>query len=163
VSPEDTDESDGPDAPPTEQDAVLLGALGTLLETVDPVPPGLVDRVRFVVALEDVDVEVARLVEVSELVAARADALTRLVTFECDSLTIMITIERSADGTTRIDGWLTPEARRRVELRCPTGMVAADTDDAGRFSLDAVPAGTAWLVVHGADDAQRVVTPRIEI
>lgn len=146
-----------------EDDAALLAALSAVLEAADPVPPGLVDRVRFAIELDDLDAELSRLVEMSSLVAARSDEFTRLVTFQGDSLTIMITLEQGADGTTRIDGWLTPAAHRRVEVRCPAGPRSTESDDAGRFSLDAVPTGTVRLVVHDPGGTHRVITPTIEI
>jgi len=147
----------------TDDDVALLAAVRTMLETADPLPPGLVDRVRFAIELDDVDAELLRLVELSSLVAARSDEFTRLVTFQGDSLTIMITLEQGADGTTRIDGWLTPAACRRIEVRCPAGPLSTESDDTGRFSLDAVPAGTVRLVVHDAASTHRVITPTIEV
>jgi hypothetical protein len=169
MSPEDAEESIGPEDTLSEQDEAFLDALRTMWEEADPLPPGLVERVRFAVdlealdALDTLDAELARLVEVSRLVAARSDEFTRLVTFQSDSLTIMITLDPRVDGTTRVDGWLSPGARHRIELRCPAGALRAESDDAGRFALDGVPAGTAQLVVHDVDHSYRVVTPPIEI
>ena len=145
------------------EDAALLAAVGAVLDAADPVPPGLVDRVRFAIELDDVDAELARLVEVSSLAAARSDEYTRLVTFQSDSLTIMITLEQGADGTTRIDGWLTPAACRRIEVRGPAGTRSADADDTGRFSLDGLPAGAVRLVVHDPGSTHRIITPTIEL
>lgn len=154
---------DGSGTPLTEQDTRLLGELRTMLESVDPMPPGLVERVRFALDLDAVDAELARLVELPELAGARSDELTRLMTFQSDSLTIMITVEQHTDGTTRIDGWLTPGGCHHIELRCSAGPMSAESDDSGRFSLDAVPAGTVRFVVHGVGNLGRVLTPAIEI
>jgi hypothetical protein len=147
---------------PGDDDA-LLAAVAAVLDAADPVPPGLVDRVRFAIELDDVDAELSRLVEMSSLVAARSEEFTRLVTFQGDTLTIMVTLEQRADGTTRIDGWLTPAACRRIEVRCPAGPRSTESDDTGRFSLDAVPAGTVRLVVHDPGGTHRVITPTIEL
>jgi hypothetical protein len=157
------DRDQEPDDVLPDDDAALLAAVWTMLEATDPVPPGLVDRVRFAIELDDVDAELSRLVEMSSLAAARSDEFARLVTFQSDSLTIMITIEQCADGTTRIDGWLTPAACRRIEVRCPSGPRSTESDDTGRFSLDAVPAGTVRLVVHDPGSTHRVITPTIEL
>ena len=146
-----------------EDDVALLAAVGTMLDTADPMPPGIVDRVRFAIELDDVDAELSRLVEMSSLVAARSDEFTRLVTFQGDSLTIMITLEQGADGTTRIDGWLTPATCRRIEVRCPAGPLSTESDDTGRFSVDDVPTGTVRLVVHDPASTHRVITPTIEL
>ena len=147
---------------PGDDDALLV-AVAAMLDAADPMPPGLVDRVRFAIELDDVDAELSRLVEMSSLVAARSEEFTRLVTFQGDTLTIMVTLEQGADGTTRIDGWLTPAACRRVEVRCPAGPRSTESDDTGRFSLDAVPAGTVRLVVHDPGGTHRVITPTIEL
>jgi hypothetical protein len=152
---------DEPNVPLTEEDASILAAMRAMWETADPVPPDLVTRVQFAVDLDDVDVEAARLVELTGLAAARSDEFARLVTFQSDSLTIMITVEPCADGTTRIDGWLTPAACHRIELHGPSGPMSTESDDVGRFALDAVPAGATRFIVHG--DACRVITPAIEI
>ncbi|MGH3763452.1 hypothetical protein [Actinophytocola sp.] len=159
--------AEGPDAPLTDEDAEILAGVRQLWEVADPMPPGLVDQVQFAIDLDRVDeaveLEVSRLVEVRELAAARSDELTRLVTFQCDSLSIMITMEPRADGTTRIDGWLTPGASHRIELRSPARTMSTESDDTGRFALDAVPAGIVQLVVHVVESARRIITPTMEI
>jgi hypothetical protein len=144
-----------------------MAALRALWDVADPMPSGLVDRVQFGLEPDPdgdvVDVEVSRLVEMTAPVAARSDEFTRLVTFQSDSLTIMVMLERAIDGTTRIDGWLTPGAVLRIELRCPAGPMSTDSDGAGRFSLDAVPTGAVRLIVHDAGRACRIITPTIEL
>jgi hypothetical protein len=148
----------------TELDAAILSGVRHLWETVDPMPPGLIDQVQFAIDLDSsLDLEVSRLVERHELAAARTDELTRLVTFESDSLSIMITIEPRVDGTARIDGWLTPGACHGIELRCPSRPMSTESDDAGRFSLDAVPIGIVQLIVHLTGNSRRIITPTMEI
>lgn len=146
-----------------DQDAALLAEVASMLDTCDPVPLGLVEQVQFAVRLDTADVELLRAVELPQLAGARSGEAARVVTFEGDSLTIMITAERHVDGTTRIDGWLTPAACHHIELHGPNGPVATESDDAGRFSLDTVQAGTVRLVVHDAESARRIVSPAIEI
>jgi hypothetical protein len=134
-----------------------------LWETVDPMPPGLVEQIQFAIDLDNIDLEVSRLTELRELAAARTDELARLVTFQSDSLSIMITIEPRADGTTRIDGWLTPAACHEIELRSPARPMSTSSDDTGRFSLDSVPPGIVQLIVHVAGNSRRIITPTMEI
>lgn len=160
MSPDDTG---NPDMALPEDDTELLDVVRQVLDGADPVPAGLVDRVRFAIELDDIDVELSRLVAMPVLAAARSDEFARLVTFQSDSLTIMVTLEQGADGTTRIDGWLTPAACRRIEVRCTTGPMSTESDDTGRFSLNAVPAGNVRLVVHDATSPLRVITPTIQI
>jgi hypothetical protein len=148
----------------SDLDAAILSGVREMWETVDPMPPGLVDQIQFALDLDtSLELEVSRLVESQELAAARTDELTRLVTFESDSLSIMITIEPRVDGTARIDGWLTPGACHEIELRCPARPMSTESDDAGRFSLDAVPTGIVQLIVHLTGNARRIITPTMEI
>jgi hypothetical protein len=140
-------------------DAAILDQVWSAYELADPPPPDLNDRVRFAIALEDVDVEVARLQE-DLLVGsgARSGEHARTITFDAQSLSIMISILELPDGLVRLDGWLAPPAARRVELRLggtpgtepPSRSVSAD--DQGRFVFADVGRGLAQLVVHPAAD-----------
>src|SRR5262245_11578771 len=75
-------------------DAAVLGDLRSLYGAIDPVPADLVDRVRFALALDDLDVEVVRLREETglDLAGVRGDEESRTITFDSDSLTVMISI-----------------------------------------------------------------------
>jgi hypothetical protein len=159
LNPENTEE---PEETLTEADLAILAAMRTMWESTDPIPTGLVERAGFALDLDDTDFEVSRPVQPLAPAAARSDELARIVTFESDSLTIMIMFEQCADGTTRIDGWLTPGACRRIELRCTAGPLSTESDDTGRFSLDAVAPGPVRLVVHDTA-SHRVITPTIEV
>jgi hypothetical protein len=160
VKPEDTE---GPDVPLSDLDDTILSGVRELWEAADPMPPGLIDLVQFAIDLDAIELEVSRLVETRELAAARTDELTRLVTFQSDTLSIMITLEPRVDGTTRIDGWLTPGACHRIELRSPARPMSTESDDAGRFSLESVPAGIVQLIVHVSGNSRRIITPTMEI
>lgn len=155
--------TDEPDETLTDADLAVLAAMRTMWESADPLPSGLVERAGFALDLDEVDFEVSRPVPPLEPAVARGDELTRIVTFESDSLTIMIMFEQCADGTARIDGWLTPGACRRIELRCTAGPLSTESDDTGRFSLAAVAPGPVRLVVHDVATSHRVITPTIEI
>lgn len=158
-------------------DLDTLGHLRALWEQTDPVPAGLTERVRFAISLGDLEAEVARLQRegVPELVArgdARLDDAqrARTVTFTSDSVTTMVTIsesggEGSGAGTVRIDGWSSPGAGLRVELRTGSDSRESVADDHGRFVLDGVPHGMAQLVLRPAEGTggPTVVTPAIEL
>ena len=156
------------DEPVDDLDLAILDGIADLFGRADPVPSGLVQRIRFAVALEDIEAEVSRLREQSDLDAAavRGEEQSRTITFDSTSLTIMITISVVTDGTVRLDGWLAPPAAHRVELRISTGRLQTDADEQGRFVLDAVPRGLAQLVVRTGGDpesgsARSVATPSI--
>jgi hypothetical protein len=153
--------SDSYGVPLDDLDREILAGLARL----DPPPPGLDDQVLFALALDHLDVEVARLsAEQLSGSGARASERTRTITFDADSRTVMITLVERSDNLVRIDGWLAPGAALRVELRSPepspSRVVIAD--DTGRFVFDEVPHGLAQLLVHPpGHDTPRVVTPSL--
>jgi hypothetical protein len=144
-----------------EIDVELLRSLRELWTAVDPMPPTLVEQIKFAVELEDVDVEVMRVREQEELVAARGDERTRLITFDSESLTIMVNVRPNKNGTIRLDGWLTPPASHPIELRTSDGPIMTSSDDGGRFVVDDVPHGMTQLVVRPVAQTSTVSTPTI--
>jgi hypothetical protein len=153
-----------PDGPLDDVDIAILDRLAVIHAAVDPPPPDLDDRVAFALALQDIDVEVARLSE-EALVSARSTERTRTITFEAVSRTVMVTIVDRPDDLVRIDGWLAPGAPLRVELKLPEPLPArqAVADDAGRFVFEGVPHGLAQLLVHPVEGtgAPVLVTPSL--
>jgi hypothetical protein len=132
-------------------DESVLAKIKALFEAVDPAPPDLAERVRFAVALADLEAEAARLVEE----AAFEPALTRgtseesrTITFDSTELTIMIRIDPNADGTVRVDGWLAPARACRIEVSLRDGVLAVAADTDGRFAFPSVPRGTVRFVVR---------------
>jgi hypothetical protein len=156
------------DEPLDDADFGVLGDIRELFEAVDPMPADLPERIRFALALRDLEVEVARLAEEDQLaVAARGKEQARTITFDSDSLTIMIRIDANRDGTVRVDGWLAPPQRRQVEIKTTADPLTAASDAQGRFAFVRVPRGTAQFIVHPAEpasgDTRSVVTPALII
>lgn len=156
------------DEPLDDADFGVLGDIRELFEAVDPMPADLPERIRFSLALRDLEVEVARLAEEDQLaVAARGKEQARTITFDSDSLTIMIRIDANRDGTVRVDGWLAPPQRRQVEIKTTADPLTAASDAQGRFAFVRVPRGTAQFIVHPAEpasgDTRSVVTPALII
>jgi len=152
-------------------DQAILDQVRTLHSFLDPPPADLNERVQFAIALENIDVEVARLVE-DVLVGsgARGAERIRTITFDGDSRSIIVTMADTPDGNVRLDGWLAPAARLRVELRlagatpdAPATSEIVVSDDSGRFVFDGVAHGLAMLLVHPIDDSDgtRLVTPSL--
>jgi hypothetical protein len=156
------------DLPLDDDDQAILDRVAAIHGLLDPPPADLDDRVRFAVALDSVDVEVARL-SAQTLVGsgARGSERTRTITFDADSRTVMITIVDRPDGQVRLDGWLAPAAALRVELRFPEPAPARvlTTDESGRFVFDGVPHGLAQVLVHPPEGtgAPCVVTPSLAL
>ena len=174
--PDELDELDRLERGPVdEDDLAALDALRAVYEHGDPVPPHLVDRVKFAITLDDLEAEVARLQRdaVPELVA-RSEATdpvedllrARSVTFTSDLLTTMVTITPLGD-TVRLDGWAAPGAHLQVELRTGDTSRHVTADEDGRFVIESVPHGLAQLILRpaedAADDQHPVVTPAIEL
>jgi hypothetical protein len=144
-----------------ETDQELLGELSRLYELIDPVPPGLVDRVGFTLTLAHMEMELARFVSDSvEPVGARSEEGARTLTFSAENLTVMVTITQAGRFRYRMDGWLAPGGGMHVELRLQGASNDTHADDDGRFEFDQVPPGLAQLVFHPTEGAEvRLLTP----
>src|SRR5215472_11457958 len=140
------------DAPLDSIDLEILAQIRDAFAAADPMPPDLPERIRFSLALRDLEVEVARLAATDRepALASRGEEQSRTVTFDSDSLTIMIRIESNGDGTVRVDGWLAPPERRVIELRTEADTLSVASDEQGRFAFARVPHGTVQLVVRAA-------------
>lgn len=156
--------ANGQEHNPTDEDFLLLTELDVLFDKVDPMPADLVERVQFAIALEDLDVEVARWERAEELAGVRG-AGPNTVTFTVEDLTIMVTFAPAGAGY-RFDGWLVPGGPHTVEVRV-SGHASTTTsaDDGGRFAVEQVPKGTTQLVIHLAaakgTPSRTVVTPTL--
>jgi hypothetical protein len=150
------------------EDLATLAGLAEVYAALDPVPPGLVERVGFALELDGIDDEVALLQErLAGAGAARATEEARTVTFACDSLVVTISATALGPPGNRVDGWAAPGAGLRVELRTPQGSRHTTADDLGRFEFDAVAPGRIQLVLQSGPGApgpaRRVVTPAVEL
>ena len=154
--------------PLDDSDVGLLGSIRELFEAADPMPADLPDRIRFSLALRDLEVEVARLTEAEEepVLAARGTEQSRTITFDSDSLTIMIRIDPNKDGTARVDGWLAPPQCREIEMKTAADSLNVSSDEQGRFAFARVPRGTVQLIIRPVEQGQgdggrSVVTPAL--
>jgi hypothetical protein len=166
MTPPDADRLPSADEPLDDADFGLLGDIRAMFESADPMPADLPERIRFNLALRDLEIEVARLAaEENDLaVAARGTEQSRTITFDSDSLTIMIRIDTNRDGTVRVDGWLAPPQPREIEMKTAAQSLSVASDDQGRFAFARVPRGTAQIIVRpaGPGNAGRsVATPAL--
>ena len=167
MTPPDADRLPSADDPLDEADFGLLDGIRELFQATDPMPADLPERIRFSLALRDLEIEMARFAEEDQLtVAARGTEQSRTITFDSDSLTIMIRIEANRDGTARVDGWLAPPQRRELEIKTSVDSLSTVSDEQGRFSFGRVPRGTAQLIVRTAEPGpgrpgRSVVTPAL--
>jgi len=130
-------------------DLDTLDEIAELYTAADPPPADLVDRARFALALDEVNAEVLRLQEETELaVAARGDERSRIITFSSTVLTVMIRVVGVTDDTVRVDGWLAPPAAHGVTARLAQGRLDGTADDQGRFVFEQLPSGLTQLIVR---------------
>jgi hypothetical protein len=157
------------DEPLDAADVSVLQEVAALYEQVDPVPPELVDRVRFSLALDAMFSEVARITRLPvDAMAARseptAEVRTETLTFSTDELTVMVTVARGARTGLRIDGWVAPPAVTSVQLRLQEENRELVTDDSGRFVFEGLPEGFAQMTFRSsAEERGSVVTPVFEL
>jgi hypothetical protein len=153
-----------PGSQASPSDEILLADIGRFLDELDPPPDGLVQRVQFALALEDLDVEVARWERLDNLAGVRGSGTgTGTITFTVSDLTVMINLTKIGK-LHRIDGWLVPAGQYGVEVRVAEhGTSSTTADEGGRFVLDNVPRGTTQILVHLGDVTCRrtVVTPTV--
>ncbi len=155
------------DEPPDDFDFELLDGIRHIFQAADPMPADLPERIRFFLALRDLEIEVARFATEDEpALAVRGVEQSRTITFDSDSLTIMIRIEENRDGTVRVDGWLAPPQCREIEMKTAADSLKVNSDEQGRFAFARVPRGTAQLMVSPADQGpsragRSVVTPTL--
>lgn len=169
--PGDRSVVDSADQPIDEADLATLGLLAQTFDEVDPVPAGLVDRLRFGLALDEMLAEVAELTRMSDdAMAVRGESSapvrTQTLTFDAESVTAMVTVQRISTERLRLDGWLAPAVPMRIRLRMQGERRQTLADESGRFSFDSLPEGFAQLTFHpaepeGADAA--VITPLFEL
>lgn len=154
-------------APIDDDDVRLLRQVGAVYDSLDPVPPGLTERIRFGITLEALHAEIAELQRSAELAGVRTDYATtaQTVTFASASLTTMVTITPTVGDRARLDGWVAPAETVEVELRLVGESRRVTSDPDGRFSFDDVPRGLAQFVLRrsGTPAPPPVVTPSIEL
>lgn len=144
---------DGPGVE-TGPDDPTLDRLRSMWELLDPAPAGLAERVGFALEVEaltsaeDLDLELMRLVqEESSSLGSRGDEV-RTITFGSESMTVMLALT-DVDGGYRVDGWVAPGGRRRIEVRTAGGPRDIEADSTGRFTVPLVPPGHFQLVLDG--------------
>jgi hypothetical protein len=152
------------DDPRGFEDTAVLSELTRLVYELDPPPADLVERVQFAIALENLDVEVARWERAGSFAGVRGGQ-PGTITFTVDNLTLMVNFT-STGARHRIDGWLVPAGEHTVEVRVAEHESSTTTaDDGGRFVLSNVPTGTTQIVVHlvnaRGERGRTVVTPTI--
>jgi hypothetical protein len=143
------------------EDDAMMAKVAYLVDELDPVPAGLIERAQFAIDIDDIDVEAARWAENRPLAGVRGGA-PGTITFFVGDLTVMVNVTRTGERQ-RIDGWLVPAGEHGVEVRVADhGSTQTVADEGGRFVLTEVPRGTTQILVRmNADQPRTVVTPTV--
>jgi hypothetical protein len=143
------------------EDDEMMAKVAYLVDELDPVPPGLIERAQFAIAIDDIDVEAARWADARPLAGVRGGT-PGTITFFVGDLTVMVNVTRTGERQ-RIDGWLVPAGEHGVEVRVADhGSAETTADEGGRFVLTEVPRGTTQILVRmKADRPRTVVTPTV--
>ena len=149
--------------PLDDSDELLLAAIAAAQADQDPVPAGLLERVRFALSVELMNAELAALQTASPAGARGVDpAVTDTLTFTASGLSLMVVLSE-ADGGVRVDGWVTGGGVR-VEARSADAVDVQVSDATGRLTWAEVPHGPLRFLIHPPRPGQRpVVTPAIEV
>jgi hypothetical protein len=149
-----------------DRDVAVLRDVARLYDALDPVPSGLVDRVKFGLTLDALHAEIAELQRTSELAGVRSEAAgdVQSVTFTSATLTTMITVTPTSADRVRVDGWIAPGGGVEVELRGRTATHRTVADADGRFVFEDIVRGLAQFILRPPTPSTRpVATPSIEI
>ena len=154
----------------------LYGQLRDLWTEADPVPDGLVQRMRAVVSAEaaldiDLDYELMQLLERSaELAGTRSSGDTSAYTlrFALEGIDLLVRAagHGGAGGATRLDGWVVPPSPVTVQATEVGGAersFSTELDANGRFEFTDLPAGLIRLWLIPADGGTPFGTPTFEI
>jgi hypothetical protein len=148
-------------------DIRALDQVAALYQSVDPVPAGLIERLKFGITLDGLHAEIAELQRSEGLAGVRSSEATeaQTITFTSASLTTMVSITPMSADRVRIDGWVAPGGGVSVELHIADHSLHTLADSDGRFVFDDVPRGMAQFVLRtpSAVPQKPVVTPSIEI
>ena len=150
-----------------DMDGRLLAAIADLYAQRDPMPGGLVERIKFGITLDALNAEIAQLQRMDAGALARSEDATSVqtVTFTSQSLTTMVTISPVTADTVRVDGWAVPGAGVTVELRTSARTWRTVADEDGRFAFEDIDRGLAQFVLRAPEgrDQPPVVTPPMEL
>ena len=148
-------------------DVENLSRVATMFSTVDPVPHDLVERLKFAISLDALEVELAVLqLSSDQMLTNRADSTSSVesMTFASGRLTTTITVSADGPDRVRIDGWIAPSGPAAVELHQGAGQHETTADDDGRFVFTDVPHGLTRFMIRPSDsDGRPVATPAVEI
>ncbi len=146
----------------------LLDELRRVVDQADPIPDAVIRAAKESFVWRTIDADLAALVndsaagDTAAAVAVRASGAARLLTFQAPGVEVEVEVGETGRGR-RLTGQLVPVSSARVTIRSMTGAVDVVADEFGRFSADAVPAGTVRLEIERDGSTSPVVTSWVSI
>jgi hypothetical protein len=130
-------------------DEALLARLTEVVRSIDEVSEDVLEAARSSYAWRTIDAELAEiaydsLLDEDALAGVRSGAQPRQITFESPDLTIELEVAVVSDRR-RIVGQLIPTQPAAVVIRHPSGEVAVEADELGRFMAEAIIVGPVSL------------------
>lgn len=149
----------------TTEEALLV-RLGSVFETVDPVPFAAQEAAVQSLSWRDPDAALAELVLDSltapATIRTRPATGPRLLTFAAGELSIEVEVADLGDSC-RLLGQVVPPQPAEVEVRWKGGHVSVVADELGRFSAGPVPRGPISLACSLSNRVHRVVTSWVTV
>ncbi|MFV0428671.1 MAG: hypothetical protein ACK5KO_04500 [Arachnia sp.] len=151
-----------PDSPLDDTDVAILTSVAHIIDTIDPAPAGLAERIEFQLSLGALDAELARLTEAPVPVRGDGTVVANSITFTSSSMSLMILIDPE-DGPTRIDAWVSGGGIT-VELIQAATHRSEISDVHGRLTWTDVPRTKTRFLIHPmAESGRSVLTPVLEL
>lgn len=155
------------------QTEAMLNRLAELWTERDPLPAGMVERMRAVASAEaalvdaELDYELMVMVDrAAEAVGTRGPATVLTLRFQTQEHTLLLRVgqETGGDRPARIDGWVVPshDGPARLSQVEQQRSWTSEVDAHGRFAFPEVPPGFYRLWLE-ADGGRAVGTPAFEI
>jgi hypothetical protein len=144
--------------------AAFLADVRAVLTELDPVPAEVVAAAKASLTWRTIDAELAELVDDSVLAptaAIRGPGDSRLLTFEAPTVTVVVEVTDVGEER-RILGQLVTPRQAQVDVRHSGGTWTVESDELGRFSVEAVPPGPVSFVCHTGPH-QSVVTSWVTV
>lgn len=153
---------------------MLLGELGSMLRSVDPVPAHVDAAAKAILGWRRLDADLAELLSDSAVDSDRlagirgdGDPTTRRLSFGSAPLELDLEVATTRDGATVL-GQLAPGAAASITVERPAAAEPTETvtaDELGRFRL-ALPSGTTFRLVvsgHPSSVSRPTVTDWVQV
>jgi hypothetical protein len=146
------------------EDCTILARLAGLVDRADPMPSGLVDRIRAAVAVETMQDDLIELLASArplEAVRSGASRDRTALTFVGGEVSVVLSFRDSGEAL-RVDGWIAPADAWLVDVQQETSSWSVDGAE-GRFAVDGLSHGPLRVVARREQGVPRGVVCRADV